>query len=264
MEGLHLPYWLISKSLPCTAGAFFHKHVCICCSDWVKQKLFGNALAGCSSFGAMAAASAWPQKGLLCETWDGHGLIREQLRSKQKLLQWPSPKCTGVANRANLVENRFQVECILKVWIPHTSSPKSPPIEWLRSEVPWCSELFSNVFLKHHGQDCNTMHAPYSLEVKQLHQLLVSKPDSITMYVDEWGCKRLTSMVMRRFRAGSMSFKEPYGNAAHLQCMSHRTQALQTGVLGNMSQFSQARPNFRDPAGLDSSAAHGHPACKMG
>ena len=80
---------------------------------------------------------AFPEKGKLCEAWDGHGLIREQMRSKLGLLSWTAPATTGVANRSNLVLNRFVVQKILEVWVPFTDAPKSPPIEWLRSEVSW-------------------------------------------------------------------------------------------------------------------------------
>ena len=46
------------------------------------------------------------------------------------------------------------------------------------------------------------------VEVQQLHTLMLSQVDLVDVYVDQWGCKRLTSFVLRRFRSGIMKFRD--------------------------------------------------------
>ena len=45
-------------------------------------------------------------------------------------------------------------------------------------------------------------------KVKELHRLLSPRVDNVTVYVDEWGCKRLTSFCLRRFRTGMFNFRD--------------------------------------------------------
>ena len=77
----------------------------------------------------------WPPLHALAKAWDGHDLIRAQVRNNGKLLSWPSPSATGVASKASMKLNRFSVQIVLRVWGGTCLSPKSPPIGWLREEV---------------------------------------------------------------------------------------------------------------------------------
>ena len=47
-----------------------------------------------------------------------------------------------------------------------------------------------------------------SPEVQQLHTLMLQQVDLVDVCVDQWGCKRLTSFVLRRFRSGIMKFRD--------------------------------------------------------
>ena len=49
----------------------------------------------------------------------------------------------------------------------------------------------------------------HAMQVKEAYSLLVTKPDMVAMCVDEWGCKRLTSYCLRRYRSGATSFRDP-------------------------------------------------------
>lgn len=91
-------------------------------------------------------ASAWPTKHALAKTWDSTDLVREQLRCHSKLLTWPSPAATGVANKKSLKLNRFIMMPLMKAWVEHSNLPKSPPIGWLRQEVTRL--IPSNIFCK--------------------------------------------------------------------------------------------------------------------
>ena len=81
------------------------------------------------------AASAWPPKHELARAWDASDLVREQLRSHSKLLTWPNPAATGVANKKSLKLNRFVMMPLMRAWVDCSALPKSPPINWIREEV---------------------------------------------------------------------------------------------------------------------------------
>ena len=85
---------------------------------------------------APAAKQAWPTQHALAKQWDANGMVRESLRASGKLLQWASPKATGVAGKGSLRQNRFVIEALLDEWTRVCRSPKSPPIDWIRQEVP--------------------------------------------------------------------------------------------------------------------------------
>ena len=53
---------------------------------------------------------------------------------------------------------------------------------------------------------CDIIHR----KVKEVHRLLNPRMDSVTAYVDEWGCKRLTSFCLRRFRTGMFNFRDSW------------------------------------------------------
>ena len=50
-------------------------------------------------------------------------------------------------------------------------------------------------------------HKTYT-KVRRLHSLLTSKPCIINQFIDDWGCKRLTSLAIRRFRTGQTNFRD--------------------------------------------------------
>ncbi|CAE7685397.1 mekA [Symbiodinium sp. CCMP2592] len=47
-----------------------------------------------------------------------------------------------------------------------------------------------------------------TMQVKEIHRLLVTSPDTVKMYVDEWGLKRLMSYTLRRYRTGALNFRD--------------------------------------------------------
>ena len=120
------------------------------------------------------------------------------MRSTGKLLIWDSPAATGVANKASLRANRFAVMAVLELWVSASDAPKSPPIGWLRAEAGVLHDrLHTPIFFK-----------PSYLQVKQIHQMLTATPSIVNQYVDDWGCKRLTSWCIRRFRTGQGNFRD--------------------------------------------------------
>ena len=76
-----------------------------------------------------------PETGALCQAFDNDPVIRGQMRTCGKLLAWPSPSMTGVANMESAKLNRFVLMDILRVWGDFSDTPKSPPIKWFRVEV---------------------------------------------------------------------------------------------------------------------------------
>ena len=44
--------------------------------------------------------------------------------------------------------------------------------------------------------------------------MTIANADSVNEYVDHWGCKRLTSYCIRRFRSGIATVKDGLGNLA--------------------------------------------------
>ena len=53
-----------------------------------------------------------------------------------------------------------------------------------------------------------SFHLQLPSQVKTLHELMVANPDTVNMYVDHWGCKRLCSLAVRRYRAKILFFKD--------------------------------------------------------
>ena len=62
---------------------------------------------------------------------------------------------------------------------------------------------------------------PFPCQVSRLHSMLTTKQDMVTIYVDQWGCKRLTSFCLRRFRTGQTNFRDRTFNksASMSDCM---------------------------------------------
>lgn len=176
--------------------------------------------------GEEQAAGAWPTKHALAKAWDASDLVREQLRSHSKLLTWPNPAATGVANKKSLRINRFVMMPLMRAWVDHSSLPKSPPIGWIRQEVARllyfdCSkradrfQCYFRVFGIRSILLTNYMLHVYSFldhtgsrQVQEVYRLLVQKPDTVCQYTDEWGCKRFVSFLVRRYRTGMVVFRD--------------------------------------------------------
>ncbi|CAE7220191.1 unnamed protein product [Symbiodinium sp. CCMP2592] len=101
------------------------------------------------------------------------------MRDGRKLLSWPSRVTIGAASQAALVLNRTPIMILIEQWGSVCEEPKSVPIKWMRDEV------------------------------KRLHEMF-NQADAVDIVVDQWGCKRLCSLAIRRFRAGIRSFRDHF------------------------------------------------------
>ncbi|CAE7276559.1 unnamed protein product [Symbiodinium natans] len=125
--------------------------------------------------GEVVEGLVWPEKFALANAWETSPLIRATFRSNSSaLLTWVKPNLVGVASLRALSLNRKAIELAIDVWSAHSHVAKSPPVHWLKQEVG------------------------------QLYALLTSGSDgdkSLSIYVDAWGCKRLISLSIRRWKA---------------------------------------------------------------
>lgn len=80
-------------------------------------------------------ASSWPTRHELASVWEENGSVRNALRQHGKILLWPSVQTTGVGTVAALRLNPTAVADALEIWASHSSTPKSPPIHWLKDEA---------------------------------------------------------------------------------------------------------------------------------
>ena len=159
---------------------------------------------------AAVARPGQPKLHELAKLWDAHAVVREQVRATGKLLLWPSAKQTGVISKASLSTNRHVILAIVDVWSSTCKTPKAPNIPWLRQEVlssetpriMCCSstDLIHYPIMRH-----GVLHP---VEVEEIHRLLTPVVDKVNVYVDQWGCKRLCTWAIRRFRCGQTKFRD--------------------------------------------------------
>ena len=76
-----------------------------------------------------------PERGQLAKRWEADPIIRQHMRTHQKLLAWPSQVTIGVASQAALVLNRFVIFHLLEEWTAVCPKPKSVPIHWVKDEA---------------------------------------------------------------------------------------------------------------------------------
>ncbi|CAE7703188.1 unnamed protein product [Symbiodinium sp. CCMP2592] len=116
----------------------------------------------------------WPESGLLAKAFEEDNEIRSIFRhNKGHLLQWPKPSLVGCASLKALSLNVAVLKISLEVWGAAIPAPKSMAIDWLKKEV---SEA--------HG----LMNA-------------LGTAQTVPVYVDSWGIKRLATLAMRRWKA---------------------------------------------------------------
>lgn len=80
----------------------------------------------------------WPQDGGLSKQWEGKAKLRIDLRLNKEMLRWPKKKgkeTKGVPSMAALSLNLEAVQVGLEEWIRFQSTPKSPPVDWLKQEA---------------------------------------------------------------------------------------------------------------------------------
>ena len=85
----------------------------------------------------------WPPRHALAALWEEDVVIRNTLRDLGKMLKWPKKELTGIATLSSLSQNREAIKDALTIWAGHETTPKSPPIEWLKDEVCAVQTLFS-------------------------------------------------------------------------------------------------------------------------
>ena len=86
--------------------------------------------------GTAPARVTWPTRFLLAKHWEAHTLIRAAFRLNDgKLLSWVSPQLVGVASLRALSINKLAIQLTLEKWCATTSTPKSPPVDWLKQEA---------------------------------------------------------------------------------------------------------------------------------
>ena len=80
-----------------------------------------------------------------------------------------------------------------------------------------------------------------------LHRLMLPEVDVVDIYVDQWGCKRLTSFVLRRFRSGILKFRDSCRDISHTH--------------DNASWAAWYIEQETNSAGLESQLPHEEDAC---
>ena len=56
--------------------------------------------------------------------------------------------------------------------------------------------------------DSQSLHFVSFDEVASIHTKLAPNSKLVTQYLDAWGCKRLTSLCLRRYRTGMTNFRD--------------------------------------------------------
>ena len=85
--------------------------------------------------GAIVPRQEWPELNKLTKVWEGELAIRQSFREHGHLLVWPKKELVGTASLKTLSMNRSVVAEGLRVWCQACSTPKSPPIDWLKQEA---------------------------------------------------------------------------------------------------------------------------------
>ncbi|CAE7938074.1 unnamed protein product [Symbiodinium necroappetens] len=134
----------------------------------------GGAPVGAPVRVRRTGSSAWPEAFALAKALESDVNIRLRFReNKNQLLAWTSPELVGTATMKALAMNVNVVLHALEVWCKSCSTPKCMVIDWLKQEVT---------------------------EAHKMLNPAVSK-GAVSIYVDAWGIKRLSSLALRRWRA---------------------------------------------------------------
>ena len=81
------------------------------------------------------AAGDGRSEGKLCRAlWDDQA-VRERMRHKGMLTDWPTEQTVGVASSKSCIMNRAVLEHTSNWWCPQTDGPDCIPINLLRKEA---------------------------------------------------------------------------------------------------------------------------------
>ncbi|CAL1171742.1 unnamed protein product [Cladocopium goreaui] len=129
-----------------------------------------------------ASNKPWPPRHALAALWEEDVVIRKTLRDNGKMLTWPKKALTGIATLSALSQNRAAINDALTIWASHETTPKSPPVEWLKDEV------------------------------KQLYVLVNVEVKPVNLYLDARGVKWMISLCLRRWRSPINNFRDSWIN----------------------------------------------------
>ena len=178
-----------------------------------------------------ASNKPWPPRHALAALWEEDVVIRKTLRDNGKMLTWPKKALTGIATLSALSQNRAAINDALTVWASHETTPKSPPVEWLKDEVCDVQTLFSisdgfvigrfleqiisvvsNLFGNIWKKSQTKTDIVAKTQVKQLYVLVNVEVKPVNLYLDAWGVKRMISLCLRRWRSPINNFRDSWIN----------------------------------------------------